>query len=376
MNKLFSHNFDEILQSVFLYLDPTSLKICRCVSREWNSFILHTVWKSRHGRRRLNTKLQHLWKHKVCNFRTLAITKDTVYSLDCDENFVFCGTLSGFIEAYHISSTELIHRLCCTDETSSTKNPVQFDVDFNIIAALTESGIISIWEKFNGIVEYKAQHHGPNVSVFGIKIAGDLVVTGASDGSIVVIQKDCNAAWHIKEVIEVNTEEITHIDVDNDWLITGTDSSLLVWNLERLKDGPNSNPIGAHSWIFNFHFPFIYVVGGELWSGLQVWNMQENRLIRHIQINKIHFHTISSNDRLVAVSEIKLLQPGASAENVGVYLFDIKQLCDDQLSDKELFRRHWSHLQTFEGGEVNAAINTSSMFVAHANSLGMRHFWQ
>ena len=59
---LFLHDMDEFLQTMFLYLDPASLKTSRCVSRQWNCFIQEHIWNSKVGRRALKEKMKQLWK--------------------------------------------------------------------------------------------------------------------------------------------------------------------------------------------------------------------------------------------------------------------------------------------------------------------------
>ena len=44
---LFQKNLTDILQKIFLYLDPRSLHKSRQVCQQWNDFILSSVWGSR-----------------------------------------------------------------------------------------------------------------------------------------------------------------------------------------------------------------------------------------------------------------------------------------------------------------------------------------
>ena len=53
MKKLFKHDLDEAILKVFFYLDPDSLKQSRCVSWEWNNFIMYRMWNSKTGRKKL-----------------------------------------------------------------------------------------------------------------------------------------------------------------------------------------------------------------------------------------------------------------------------------------------------------------------------------
>ena len=373
--KLFSFNLDEFLQGVFLYLDPASLKNCRCVCRQWNGFINRRLWTSIVARRKLRTRLNFLWKNGSFNISEFAESKGKVYCIASDDNYVYCGTVNGFTEVYDVASGHLKFNICCKADASVGVEVVQFDIGEDCIAAMTESGNISIWDKESGELRYKAKHHGEHISVFGIKVMKKIAVTGAGDGSLFLLEKSKGGEWKIKSKIYHNKEEITHIDIDEAWLVTGTRSFIKLWNLAELEQGPRPDPIAVSPWMFIFHFPFIFVVGGELWEGFQVWNVETGRKIRDIQLNSKKFHTISSNGDFIVISEIVELWPGDEAEDVFIFVFDIKELCDEAIPDVKLWRRVRICEQSYDGGEVNAAINKTSLLVSHGTNVNIQCFW-
>ena len=60
--RLAARGQEEVLQTVFLLLEPGDLKACRCLSSGWNSFILERLWGSRGGRRRLESRARQRWR--------------------------------------------------------------------------------------------------------------------------------------------------------------------------------------------------------------------------------------------------------------------------------------------------------------------------
>ena len=58
---LFQKNCTEILQKIFLYLDPRSLHKSRQVCQQWNDFILSSVWGSKSGFNSLQRRLHYNW---------------------------------------------------------------------------------------------------------------------------------------------------------------------------------------------------------------------------------------------------------------------------------------------------------------------------
>ena len=131
-NDLFLHNMDEVLQEIFLLLDPKSLhdarqvrasdssagwtkvvtKVVTCqvhsmlklsnlsdvkavtlhlvqVCHQWNQFILERLWGSRVGRRILQRRLEDRWR----GGRPFVSSKDfwdsMVIQVDTDKNYPF-----------------------------------------------------------------------------------------------------------------------------------------------------------------------------------------------------------------------------------------------------------------------------------------------
>ena len=89
----FAKDLDELLQLVFLGLDPASLKASRLVCRAWHSFIRRRLWGCGKSRGRLEAKLRSRWRngHPVVERRVRRSGK--VYHISCDQERVYCGTV-------------------------------------------------------------------------------------------------------------------------------------------------------------------------------------------------------------------------------------------------------------------------------------------
>jgi len=326
------------------------------------------------GRRKLRAKLNFMWKNINLEVLDFVKSKRTVYSIECDDTAVYCGTLDGFIEVYDVATGNLKHELCCKSSSASI-DCVQFSIGDDNLASLTESGNICIWNKENGNLEYQAKHHGEVVAVYGIKVSANIVMTGATDGSIFVLEKERENQWVVKRKVFVNDEEISHIDIDEGWLVTGTISSIKLWSLAELDEGPRLNNIDVNPWMLLLHFPFLFVVGGERWPGFQVWNVETNIRIRNFKLDCKLFHTLSSSGDFIVFCELAMLWPGDEPKEVVVLTFNIKELCDENITDEKLWRRERLCVQRFSEGEVNAAVNMTSLLVAHGNRVDIQNFW-
>ena len=57
LQKLFDIELEEVIQKIFLYLDPISLKNSRSTCKKWNEFIDRRIWKSKSGMLEMECKL-------------------------------------------------------------------------------------------------------------------------------------------------------------------------------------------------------------------------------------------------------------------------------------------------------------------------------
>ena len=62
IENLFDLGLEEVLQKVFLYLDPKSLKNCKITCSQWREFIDRRIWKSKSAKHQLHHKLNSGWK--------------------------------------------------------------------------------------------------------------------------------------------------------------------------------------------------------------------------------------------------------------------------------------------------------------------------
>ena len=76
---LFERNCLELLQEIFLYLDPESLHNSRKTCQGWNNFISESVWGSQRGHRALEKRLHNNW----------LTSNPRVFSVDYTEQMFF-----------------------------------------------------------------------------------------------------------------------------------------------------------------------------------------------------------------------------------------------------------------------------------------------
>ena len=65
LENLFDIGLEEVIQKIFLYLDPKSLKNCKSSCSKWREFIERRIWKSKSARQQLRCKLNSGWKNEA-----------------------------------------------------------------------------------------------------------------------------------------------------------------------------------------------------------------------------------------------------------------------------------------------------------------------
>ena len=93
-SKFFQHNMDEILQKIFLMLDPDSLHCSRQINKQCNEFIVNRIWGSNFARRCLRKRLKYRWmKEKPeiesCDYWDQMFVYSNSFALD--DKFLVCG---------------------------------------------------------------------------------------------------------------------------------------------------------------------------------------------------------------------------------------------------------------------------------------------
>ena len=80
--KLFELGYEEIIQNIFLHLDPKSLKNCKTTCQMWREFIDRRIWGSLSSKKHLQKILATNWKHGNPTVQTIRLPDPRVYTLD------------------------------------------------------------------------------------------------------------------------------------------------------------------------------------------------------------------------------------------------------------------------------------------------------
>merc|ERR1719270_2011748 len=410
--RLFDSDLDEALQLVFLSLDPESLKASRLVCKAWDAFIKRRVWGSPRARLGLRGRLLRHWKGASAQVNNLLGDKcKEVYSMACDEERVYCGTADQHIQVFVIASAKLLYQRYCASEEEvilydgqleneeGSRAGVQLDLGKDLLAAITLGGVVSVWQKQTVDQLFLGRPHG-HVGVYGVQVWGDVVITGAADASLVLLS-NMQGTWTVTQKVTTGTSYITHLDSDGDMLAVGTHTGVQLWKVEkRMNTEGDVETRLSHTgglleergaklvvWMLVVSRPYVVVVGGEEWGGVQVWSLKTGELVRRLD-QDIHYHNVQLNRYgLITITEIKdfawdqLYQPEderGDEEQVAVVVMSLSDLGNNKVKDADLWRRKRLVNQPKFEGEVNAVSNATHMIVSRGSGGGqleVQNFW-
>ena len=378
INLLFELDLDEIIQKVFLHLDPHSLKNCKSVCSEWFEFIQKRLWHSKPAKAKLRKRLVNQWKFSEPLVTEYDQRRPGVNFLVCDDAQMVCGYTRGQARMYDVHTGELTFQVQCNTSPMRIYDGVQLDLGKSVLGSVTDNGTVSVWDRKDGSLLYRAKHHGEHVSVFGIKVADEYILTGAGDGSMCMLECP-DGVWKVKHEMLDNKEGITHIDADGKWAVTGTRKSIKLWDLEQQKLVENVKPIKVKVWMLSFTYPHAFVVGGEDWKGVQVWDMVKCVKIRQVEEDGAKFYNIHTNGRFLTVSELNDSWAADGNRMRSVAVYDALDLINTKLETQNL----WKKLFEFPTGEnyeqnlqINSVLNTTSLVVSHASKISIMNFWK
>jgi len=371
ITELFARELEEILLKIFLYLDPRSLKNSRLTCSQWNEFLLRRIWNSSRSRSHLRQRLFRNWKSEEPS-RPVYRKVERVHYIVCSEELIILSLEDrGDVLAFSAHSADLLYSV-----TSCKKNifdvGIQLDIGPNHVLAVSGAGLVTIFDKHDGSIEYREAPHCSTRMVFGIKMLEARALTGAEDGVIHVFQRNSVNQWRMVGLLSGH-EGVTHIDGDENWVCSGTRQSIQIWDLQKLALVETSQKMSVKVWMLSYSFPFVYVVGGEDWRGFKVFNITTGSKLRDIQENK-PYHNVQSNGEILTLCE---MNDGEAGGLVAVVLYDVKQLADIDILDKDL----WQRRMEFQVGrsifsQVEAVSNKTKMFVSCKRRFSVYDFWK
>jgi len=374
LSKLFEHDLDEILRTIFFFLDPFSLKQSRCVNWQWNNFIMYRMWNSRAGRQKLKKQLESRWKHLTgVPIMQLAGTGNAVVSMVADEEAVYCGLSNGSVKVFDVNTGKM-DRILVSPGVNALVD-VNRDVYVSILTYCGENvGNTSVWSKVDGVRLYYDRPHPAGADGRCVKVTQRNIITGASDGSIAIMELGCgvgNSGWGLKYLLIDNKEDIRHIDTDQEWMAVATVRAVKVFRMEENEKPILVTTIPESATKVVLAYPFLLTVDEGMFEGLKVWNVETNEVLRHIRLNGRMFSDMASNGTQVAIMEAIDID---SDEDNFVFVFNLGEVCNASVPVDKLWRRVRIY-EKLSSRVAKVALTNTTLLLSHGNNVNIQNFW-
>ena len=370
---LFQKNCTEILQKIFLYLDPRSLHSSRQVCQQWNTFVLSSVWGSRSGINSLKRRLHYNWLNKEPEVQVFShnIT-DWFQPLDLRDNCLVVSVSGDRARVIDLVSQEIVGHL---DHPSNVTQAVITETW--IITNCRPSGshlaaasTVIIWNR---------------ETLENVRVISGWHLEGATETADRVIYLSLTLLSHLflfkMSPNKSQMEKILSVELTYNLLVKNDDTPSLVtvkrhqeshWRIridEVLKDEVATRTIEYDGPVIH---PLLALSGPHLvlldWGKMKVWNINTSTMLYSIDMDHRNRSMVIQNN-LVKV------------ECLGkIYVFDGTTI-EDRKSVMESKREIIIRTSCGHGSTVRVLFD-KSMFVEYSYShsygfqdLTIKNFW-
>ena len=354
LQKLFEREqaYTTILQKIFLYLDPKSLKNCKLTCSQWKVFIDKEIWGSFSARNVLDSKLMSNWKDEDFVEVSRINLSDKAGKFTCDKDvMVFCGDdgldvdVDGWSIVYSSTTQERLYSF-----TYPWINYVSIGDDF---ISLDFSNQLIIIKKFTGQIEYQGQHASMKS---WWRMIGNVVVTANDSGKIRILSKDPETMKWTKQEQKSDIKLYSYLGLcgEEDYLVIADKEEIHLWDW---KNGRHTDKRvkceRAHQ--VEFITPFVFAHCGTPGQHImKIFNIFTGDLVRQ--------NIIDSPFKMHVGHKFLSIVTTFSQQSVSV--FDLRELTNEELENDQLWRRvFWARHSNSEYSYADGASIKSKMVV-------------
>jgi len=334
LQELFARDLEEIIQKIFLFLDPKSLKNSKRTCIEWKEFIDRRIWKSKTGMEELNRKLIFQWKSEKPEKCGYLMFPSRVDFFVCDNQRVVVCFQNRTVVGYDSETLDVLYTFDEFQDKYIQYITVQLDMNENHLLIII-GPVLTILDKTTGKKLY--QFFDSTIDMFDrrmIKMIKNTAVVGDAHGNICFIKNENQeeaGRWTVNNFHYANLKGVegfvTHMgimgmDGNNDYLAIGSKSGIYLWDVKTMK--LVESIIKAKAYMLKMIYPFVFVVG-EDFMGFKVYHLETGECIRNYQ-HSYGIHNVQTNGRFLIISK-----------NEVVLTFDIQELVNEKIHDKDIW---------------------------------------
>ena len=361
---LFSKELEEILQKIFLFLDPKSLKNSKLTCSRWREFIERRIWKSPSARKVLHRRLYSNWKNED-QVEVSKIRLDFYPNIVVCDNavMVFADDETGRYRVFSSSTYELLYGI-----TLDQLAEVSIGQDF--IGLRSSDCFVTIIDKFTGKTEFEEM----NYECWSLKMIGNTVFAIAykPHADLFILSKNSQTFEWTKEVQKTGI----HNDDESPYFpITGDRYYILIASRDRIHLWDWRN--GMHSGqsvqcrnvaMIEFSNPYTFAAvesidGIHHSEYVRIFNIFTEEVIRNIYFESSYVFSLEVGQRFCCVAA-----PGRAGEEIKCRIFDIEEVTRETTENDQLWQRN-------VGVGYPVAIMTSKMVIVRDRTVKIYDFW-
>ena len=366
--KLFTWELEEILQKIFLFLDPKSLKNSRSTCNKWKEFIDRRIWKSPSGMLELNRMLISQWKNDKPEMCRSIQLRDLVDSLVCDEKIIAVALCDGEVVAYDSETLDVLYTF---PVKGKPQKRIHLDMNEDHLLIICGS-ILVILDKSTGSKLYRGVPLDLNGLWFSFKMIKNTAVVADDHGHLWFITKS-DDSWTVYYKNEPKLRGVAEM-VGNDEFLAFFDnfSGISLWDVKKMHLVSSSIDRIKVLVLFRsiaMKYPYVFLVGGENivvdggeanFKGLQVYNLETGECIRDYQSNEKGFYEVTTNGRFLTLI----------SDRYTLTTLDIQELINETIQGKDI----WMMEHTIDAGL--AVANRTKIFVTNGRTLTVFDCWR
>ena len=234
IQKLFAKGLEEVIQMIFLHLDPKSLKNSKLTCSQWKEFIDRRIWKSPSAKSVLQEKLLLNWKTKHFDEVPIQGKADSYIDRMYCDNEVIVLRIGKRKEKFVVICASTLKKLYSFEPERDPLGFPAFLFSFgdNSIA-ITSFMKVRIINKFTGELEF--QHTEYSRLNLAQKMVGDVLFVSENKrleiGEILMFSKDpTDKSWSVKKRMKT---ELRSISGDETKLVIGTEDCIRFWDVKK-----------------------------------------------------------------------------------------------------------------------------------------------
>ena len=371
---LFSKELEEILQKIFLFLDPKSLKNSKLTCSRWREFIERRIWRSPSARKVLQRRLYSNWKNED-QVEVSKIRLDFYPNIVVCDNavMVFADDETGRYRVFSSSTYELLYGI-----TLDQLAEVSIGQDF--IGLRSSDCFVTIIDKFSGKIEFKfsgkIEFKEMNFKWWSLKMIGNTVfaIANKPHADLLILSMNPKTFEWTKE------EQKTGIHNDDEspfFTISGDQNYILIASNDRIHLWDWRN--GMHSGqsvqcrnvaMIEFSNPYTFAAvesidGIHHSEYVRIFNIFTEEVIRNIYFESSYVFSLEMEvgQRFCCVAA-----PGRAGEEIKCRIFDIEEVTRETTENDQLWQRN-------VGVGYPVAIMTSKMVIVRDRTVKIYDFW-